>query len=387
MCRTVEWTTTLDRALETIWTDREVQKRQIGPLREIDVRQASDISIGDKDQAANFVSAMAENHVQALASRPVSFQLLANLFSEQGQIPPRQADLYRLGLQALADEPDPARRGCTGRSALDSPAKLTVAARIAAATAFSGVNHIWTGASVEGAPTDAFSLTEIDGGVEPAPPFSFPVREIDLLDAVRTPLFTAVGRDTYAWAHQTFMEYLAARYLIEHSLSPAQMLSFLSVEEPSGRRGIAPQLREIAAWIATMAPAFFQHLVELEPDVLLQSDVAAADPADRKRLVGSLLERLNAGELVNTYTSLMPLLGRLGHPNLSSQLRGFVGDPSRSLYARRAAIDIAEANALDELAEVLAQIALAEHEPIVLRARAAVAVSRLLVPRVIYIDG
>jgi hypothetical protein len=377
LCRTVEWTATLDRTLETIWTDREVQKRQIGPLREIDVRNASDISIGDKDQAARFVNAMAESQVQALASRPVSFQLLADLFSEQGRIPPRQADLYRLGLQALLDEPDGARRGRTGRAALDPATRLTVAARIAAATAFSGVNRISTDASEEGPPGDAFSLAEIDGGVEPAPPFSFPVREVDLLDALRTPLFAAVGRDTYAWAHQTFMEYLAARYLVEHGLSPAQVLSFFSVEEPDGMGGIAPQLREIAAWVATMAPAFFQLLVDREPDVLLQSDVAAADPDDRKRLVESLLGRLNAGELVNTYASLIPLLGRLSHPGLSSQVGDFVSDASKALYARRAAIDIAEANGLDELAQNLAQIALAEHEPVALRADAAVAVSRL----------
>ncbi len=377
LCRTVEWTGTLDRALETIWTDQKIQKRQIAPLRQIDVRQASDISTGDRDEAKRFMDAMADSHVQALASRPVSFQLLANLFTEQGRIPPRQADLYRLGLQALLDEPDDYRRGRGGRAALDSVTRLTVAARIAAATAFSGVSQVWTGLATQEQPTNAFSLNDIEGGVEPTPPFSFPVREADLLDAVRTPLFVAIGQDIYTWAHQTFMEYLAARYLVEHGLSPVQVMTFLSTEEIDGEGGIAPQLREIAAWVATMMPTFFKVLAEREPDILLQSDVAAADPADRKRLFDALLERLNAGELVNAYAGLMPQLGKLAHPDLAFQVRNFVRDQSKRLFARRAAIDIAEANHLSELTEDFVQIALAEKEPVALRKEAAIAVARL----------
>lgn len=377
LCRTAEWTESLEQSLGSLWVEAEVKKLQISPLLEADVREAVQVSTGDSHKAASFLESVKQLRIEALASRPVSLKLLIELFIEFGNLPRRQAELYQRGLQALLagshrGDPTWARRGAV---AIDE--RMTVAARIAAVSAFSGTRSVWTGSGTSGLPTAAARLSALTGGYEPAPPTSFPVGEIDVLDIVRSPLFEQVGPDIYAWSHQTFMEFLAARYLTEHGLTPSQIHDLLSVRGPTDAIGIAPQLREIAAWVATTSPDYFRLLLDSEPDVLLQSDVAAAAPEQRELLVGELLERFDAGEFFSRYTALAQDFGRLGHPGLAEQLRRFINAPDRSMFARRVAIDMVERCNVTELAPFLAAIALSEGSPISLRVGASNAVRRL----------
>lgn len=375
-CRTVDWSPTVERALNLIWPDSEIRKLQIAPLSAEDVRQALDVATGDAAKAEQFIAATVGSDAQALTATPVSLHLLTELFRDRGQLPPRKADLYLLGLQTLVEEPDPAASARVRRGAVGGAEKLTVAARIAAVNALSGLPRIWAGTPGE-EPPGALSLQDLAGGLEPAPPFSFRVNEDDVLEVLRTPLFVAVAPDLYGWAHQTFVEFLAARYVLEHGLTGEEIFGLLAVAEPGHGGGVAPQLREVAAWIATQSDEMFEHLLDVEPDVLLQSDVAAADPAQRERLVDALLQRVNAGELLEGYFGLVHLFGRLAHERLSSQLWAFINDPGKTEFARRAAIDIAEETRLRDLAAPLALVALSPKEPLLMRKDAAYAVSKL----------
>jgi len=94
-----------------------------------------------------------------------------------------------------------------------SPERLIVlAGRIALAMAISGTGSVTIGEPRPG----VLSLQSLAVGMEPSPPYSFRVRTSDLLDVIRSPLFTAVSADAFIWSHQTFLEFLAARYLIDH---------------------------------------------------------------------------------------------------------------------------------------------------------------------------
>lgn len=376
-CRTVEWAASLDQALATVWTPEETEKRQLAPLREADIAHAADAYLGDSSESQRFVKAVATSHVEAIAARPVSFWMLIKLFHQHKDLPARQADLFRQGLLALLEDKDRPRRA--GRPESDPEMLMLLAGRIAVAMALAGAGAVSIGESqgsdVEGG---RLYLAMLVGGLEPTPPFSFRVRSIDLLDVVRSPLFAGIGGDTYVWAHQTFMEYLAARYLISHELQADRILEFLSTQDPDGEEGgVIPQLREVASWTAALSPAVFEVLLRREPDVLLQSDVAAVEAPTRARLVDALLARLNAGELADTFGRLRPLLNRLDHPNLTKQLRAAVLDQTFSLAARRGAIDIAEENRVTALVPDLADLARAAATPLALKREAAGAVALL----------
>lgn len=377
LCRTVEWVPSLEGVLNLIWTDEEIRKYQITPLSTADVRQAVDITVGDSLMADRFIEAAERVQATALTSRPVSLRLLTDLFIERGDFPLGQGELYQRGLEALLEERESIGRARVRRGAVHGSERLSVAARIAAATSFSGLSTVWVGTEPGAQPTGSFRLQEISGGYEPSPPISFPVSEQDLLEVLRSPLFVAVAPDVYGWAHQTFAEFLTARYLLEHGLSAAEVFEFLSVDAPGGGAAVAPQLREIAAWAATASPMFFRHLLEVEPDILLQSDVAAVEPVQRERLVAALLEQFDQGNLVDIYFGLSQQFNRLGHEGLSAQLRTFLENTSKTDFARQAAIDMAEANHLSDLAAPLALLVLSPVESNRLRKDAAYAVARM----------
>lgn len=116
LCRTAEWTESLEQSLGSLWVEAEVKKLQISPLLEADVREAVQVSTGDSHKAASFLESVKQLRIEALASRPVSLKLLIELFIEFGNLPRRQAELYQRGLQALLagshrGDPTWARRG------------------------------------------------------------------------------------------------------------------------------------------------------------------------------------------------------------------------------------------------------------------------------------
>jgi glycosyltransferase involved in cell wall biosynthesis len=377
LCRTVEWTQAFDSLIETHWRADEIAKLQIAPLTREDIVTAIDIVTGDARMAQNFLQRVSEIGAESLASRPVSLRLLADLQARFGALPNGQAEVYRQGLEVLVDEHDSERRRRIRRGALVASERLTVAARIAAANAFSGRPRIWTGLGPPPPGSEAIPLQEIAGGIEQSPPESFSVSEADLLETVRTSLFVRLEENLFGWAHQTFMEYLAARYLLDHQLTAEQILDFLAVADTEGVREIAPPWREIAAWTATLSSAVFARLLDQEPDVLLQSDVAGARPEDRARLVDAFFERLESGAITDLYRGLRPFLGRLKHPGLANQLRPVLADTKRGELSRSCAIYIAEAVELRELTPDLMAVALAPTTPNRLRHQAVSALADL----------
>lgn len=383
-CRTIDWASTLDDALAAVWPDAEREKRQLAPFREADVGAAAQADLNTPSEVQAFMDRLSGAHLQALAARPVSYRMLVNLFARHNELPLRQADIFQQGLRALlidatrrrssdATEGAPVGGGSV-RLAL-SPERLTMlAGRVAFAMAMSGVGTVTIGEPRPG----LLSLQSLAMGTEPSPPYSFRVRTADLLDVVRSPLFTPVGADTFVWSHKSFLEYLAARYLVDHEIEAGQTLDLLSVKDPDNRaEGVVPQFREIAAWTATLSPAIFNALIEREPDILLQSDVASVEDRTRARLVDALLTRLDSGELAPGFWQLRPYFSRLNHPGLADQLRGVIFDPDRNYLTRRGALDIGKEARVRTFVPDLAQLVRDPQTHISLRRAAAGVIEEL----------
>ena len=205
--------------------------------------------------------------------------------------------------------------------------------------------------------------------------FSFPVGETELYEVLFTSLFIPISSDTFVWSHQTFSEFLAAYYLVEHGLTAGEMLDFL--RNSSANATIAPQLYEVAAWIASMVPEFFRARADVEPSILLRIDFSSAAPVDRERLVGELLNRFDREEIHDFDYGARSRYNRLHHPTLASQLTPYIGDKSKGVVVRRVAIDIAEETNLGEVSPLLELIAGNPSDNLHIRAQATAALTKI----------
>ena len=162
------------------------------------------------------------------------------------------------------------------------------------------------------------------------------------------------------WAHQTYAEFLAARYLQDHELPTSQKLGLLV--HPNDDEGqLIPQLYETAAWLARMDNQLFEEILSRDPEVLLRSDLSTTDPKVRERLVEALLTLFDEEKLLDKW-ELQNRYKKLEHPHLAEQLRRFICDASKGFFARRVAIDIAEVCNQQSLQNDLAEIVLTKLE-------------------------
>jgi hypothetical protein len=81
---------------------------------------------------------------------------------------------------------------------------------------------------------------------------------------------------------------LAARYLADRDLSLQQIRDLIAhPDDPEGK--LIPQLHETAAWLAGMMPSVYRMMMQVEPEVLLRSDVMPEMPRPRNWSVFSEL--------------------------------------------------------------------------------------------------
>ncbi len=191
-------------------------------------------------------------------------------------------------------------------------------------------------------------------------------------EVLGTGLFSSRGPYRTGWAHQTYAEFLAARWVSEEELELDQILSLLTNPHDPERR-LVPQLQETAAWIASIRDDAFRALVEIDPSALLRGDIATADNEQRRELARALLQAYDEERLLDSDWEIYALYGKLSHTFLPEQLRPYIVDPEKGLVVRRAALRIAEACAATPLQDDLIRLALAREESTELRVSAAAA--------------
>jgi predicted NACHT family NTPase/pimeloyl-ACP methyl ester carboxylesterase len=251
-----------------------------------------------------------------------------------------------------------------------------IAARIAAVTIFANRFAVYAGINYGDVPQEDVAVRDLVGGVENAATNEVQISTVEIEEALSTGLFSSRGSQRFGWAHQTYAEFLAAWYLVQHQLSFHQIKSLI-VHPGDMEEKLVPQMHECAAWLAGMLPEVFRMIVERDPQVLLQRDVATAEVDDRAALVTSLLTLYDEEKLLDTDLNIRWRYNKLNHPGISDQLRPYIIDSSKRILVRRAATDIAEACECQSLQEDLLSLTLNQSEPLPLRINAAYAINRI----------
>jgi hypothetical protein len=360
VCRTADWPLSLEAELRDIFG--EVAVYELLPLQRDDVRTIAEKAGIDGD---GFLAAVEHSGVTALASRPLTLQLLLRRFQQSGgALPDSQAQLYEEGVTWLCDEPNPSWHdaGLTGQLAVAQ--RLAVAGRLAAITVFSAAPFsaapaFWTGPVSGEVPADDVLVEACTGGTEPTGRDSVEVTRDAVREVLGTGLFSSRGGHRLGWTHQSYAEFLAARHLAQRQLPQMQLRSLFAVD---------------ADGTVALAPERAASLLEGDPSLLVGTGITAADPVLRTRAVDGLLDRARAGRYHHE-------TGRdfrgFGHPGLADQLGPVLTDQTEPLEARQLAVDLVEGGRATELGPVLAKIALDQGEPHELRVNAGYAVVRI----------
>ena len=336
VCRSAEWPTLLDEALKD-WAQTRVV--HLLPLRRSDVRAAAIEVLGAEADA--FVAAVDKRGVGSFASRPITLTMLLSTFKADGSLPESAVELYRQGLLHLADliQRDPRQ------PVEDTPEqRLVVATRTAALLRLGDRSFISRG-PVATAYTEDLRLDAILGGSEPLDIGRLEVGPSLADRALRTGLFVG-GADRSVFAHPTFADFLAARWIIRNKLTSAQVAGMLC---GSGAL-VFPQLRHVAGWLVAHDPAQFGFLAHDDPESFIL-DVDVPDDVTRAAIVEGLLNRADRGLLRQDAAGSVR---SLQHPGIADQLRAHLGsgsEPGRS-FALRIAGRLLVPELLDELVEM-----------------------------------
>ena len=373
-CRTGEWPASLEKALCQLWGNNFVGAYELLPLRRCDVASAVKAELLDADR---FFAEVEDKEAAVFASNPTTLRFLIRTFRKFGCLPKTRAELFDQGCQLLCAEVSETRRDARHLGTLSPGRRFAVACRIAATVIFCGKSSVFLDVPDGELRSEDITLGELAGGAEINRGDSFGVGESELREVLTTtPLFSRRGPARFGFAHQTYAEFLAAKYVELHKLALAQKLSLICHPEDSSGK-IVPQLSETAAWLASMDNEVFQAIRRSDPQVLLRSDVSKADDKNKAELVDALLTLSDREELDDSNWDLRWHYRKLKHKHLATQLAPFITDRTKNRTVRRLAIDVAEACKETELQELLADTALDSPEDPHIRVQAAYAVAAI----------
>jgi len=371
-CRTFDWSNILEKRMtdlfERVGLGAKVGVFELAPLTRRDVELAASQEGID---AKRFVADVQTADVVAFATRPVTLRVLLKQYMRNGKLPATTSELYQEGCSILCSEPNPELQ--EERTSKHSATQLlAAAARIAAVMMFSQKAAVWVGVNDGNVQPVDINLDDLVGNKE-----SFDGVEIDVsrelvVETLSSGLFNSRGRDRFAFSHQTYAEYLAARYLTERKSTDSQILTLLV--HPADLHGkLVPQLTGVAAWMASMNQTIFSYITEHDPQALLLADLDRAGGNDRKVLVAELLELVEK-KGVPLYSEWQRY-GKLKHSTLDEQLSPIIIDSTKSIVLRLEAIRIAEACEVSGLASHLLGVALDKSTEMAIRVAAVDAIA------------
>lgn len=364
-CRTAIWSEILEKGLLETYQKEGVEIYEIAPLRQDDVREAATALGLDAD---SFLEELGKAEAGALANRPITLAFLLNLYRRNKNIPLGKTQLYSEGCGVLCEEMSESRRAARKLGTLSAEQRMSIASRIAAITILCNKDAVNIGPRLGDALKEDVVVQELYGREE-SPGIQLEVNHDTITEVLDTGLFSSRGAERMGWAHQSYAEFLAARYLIQHKMPSTQIMSLLvHPGDPNGK--LVPQLIETAAWLASMEPEVLLRIMKTDPVVLLRADITGTDEKNRAEIAKGLLKQIEEGKL--RFGELLGnRLAKLAHQNLSKQIRPYICDNHRQNLVRVVAMEIAQSCFLQTLQSDLLTIVMNSKEPIDVRVQAA----------------
>ena len=358
-CRSAEWRGDAGKTLERLFSTRNesippLQIYVLAPLSANNIREAAVSSHLDGERLLERIAAKGS---EALASHPITFEMLLQLYQENGDFPASRSELYQTGcLRLCADEQ--VSFGASQQRKTTPPQRFVAAGRLAALSVFTNRFLINGDPEHPASRHDVLEVTDATGHTDEQIGGERLVVDRDTItETLQTALFADRIEGAQSWSHQSYAEFLAAQYVMQRGLPASQVIAVLTDTTDNAQR-VVPQLEETACWMAEMLPAVFSALAPRNADTLLRCDPSYWSDSDRALLVGSYLNLVHRHEAAELDWQLKDRLARLAHPGLAAQLRPAIAERSENPLVRETAIDIAGYCHVTELAPELIQVLL-----------------------------
>jgi len=374
-CRTADWPVPITEELRKLWSIQDDAIDPVGvfglaPLREKDILCAATAHGLDSDA---FSAEVQLKEIQPLASHPNTLNMLLGLFGRPGGLPKQRSELYRLGCETLAAERNAFRQESHLVGKLNARQRMTVAGRIAAQMIFGHRSTIWLSDDWDAEAADLVE-SNVLGEVEHADGQDFHVDSHVFKETIECALFSGHGENRIGFAHQSYVEFLAAWYIHSRKLDSRHSLRLLL--HPDDKR-VPPQHAETAIWLAALDGEIFTALVQSEPLLLLRTDLSDTSDDQRAYLAEALLKAFATKAEFDRDWGLRQHYRKLAHSTLADQLRPYIVDQQIFHTARNAALEIAETCTVRELVDEILSVALNQNEEHYLRSCAAHAATEL----------
>ncbi len=370
-CRAGYWPHGLNDNLINIFGSNNFLKYTLVPLRKKDIEEVANGEVEETENTSpsDFMEKIVTMGAGIFASIPITLKILIHQYNQEGYLSGSKTDLYRFYCHYLCEEANEMRRDERLGIIFTPEQKYIVAARIAALCAFSGKYSIWTSTQIEGMTDEFIHESILRQGQENVLGQAFDVTDICISETLACGLFES-SRPVRRWAHWSFLEFLAADYIIKKEIPTVQILSVIK-NSYDGK--IIPQLREVVAWLCSFNQDLYDKIIDSEPEVLLQTDLMLFSDEKKEEIINQLLHNYEKSSLKLRFFDLTSQYKKLNHPNLSLQIQEYIKNPENPRDTKIFAIKIAEECNLLSLIPLLIGLVLDDGEDIQIRKFAAYA--------------
>jgi len=368
-CRAGYWPNSLNNNLINIFGSNNFLNYTLVPLRKKDIEESVNCEVGrtNNTSPSDFMEKIENMGAGPFASIPITLKMLINQYNQKGDLSRSKTDLYQFYCLYLCGEVNEMRRDTRVGLIFSPEKKYIVAGRIATLCAFSGRYSIWTSPQIEGMTEEFIHESILRQGQENVLGQSFDITDNCISETLACGLFES-SKPVRRWAHWSFLEFLAADYVIKKEIPTIQIISVIK-NSYDGK--IIPQLREVVAWLCSFNQDLYDIIVESEPEVLLQSDLKLFSIDKKEDIVNRLFHNYESSSLKIRLFEFKTHYKKLNHPNLSLQIQEYITNSQNPRDTKLFALKIAEECNLLSLIPFLIGLVLDVDEEIQIRKFAA----------------
>ncbi|WP_211589033.1 hypothetical protein [Allorhizocola rhizosphaerae] len=252
-----------------------------------------------------FLDALAAAGRSRLSASLLQFIAAARQWQKDGRLPGQRIDALESEVQRLLTEREDVRQPL--RTGAD--VRRQAAGRLALFAAFGGAGRF---AFRTGEGQTAVAITDLPTVPEPDRPDTTIGHEV-YAEVLGSALFDTAPRDTVSFRHQEYVDYLAARYVVDREPTRPQVAALLGLTD-----GVLPRsMGTVAAWMVALRPELADVVAPANAVTLIDEPEVGMSPAARAEVVEALLAEARDHDLPPRWSLDLSVVV---HPGLVQQL-------------------------------------------------------------------